>query len=265
MRCPTGCCASSPAARAATAPIASLPHDAVLVARSMGPADLLDYDRSRLRGLVLEDSGRQSHVAIVARALGIPAIGDARGVIERVDQGNPIIVDAESGEVHIRPQHRRHRGLPRQGPLPRAAPAQVSRAARHARRHQGRPAHRAAHQCGAGDGRPASGGVGRRRHRPVPHRAAVHGLGDAAAPGAADPDVPRDPRGGRRQARGVPHPRCRRRQGAALPAPAGGGEPGARLARHPPFARPPGAAAHAGARAAAGRRRPASCACCCRW
>ena len=83
--------------------IASLPHNAVLVARSMGPADLLDYDRSRLRGLVLEDSGRQSHVAIVARALGIPAIGDARGVMERVDQGNPIIVDADSGEVHIRP------------------------------------------------------------------------------------------------------------------------------------------------------------------
>jgi phosphotransferase system enzyme I (PtsP) len=81
----------------------ALPHDAVLVARSMGPADLLDYDRENLRGLVLEDSGRQSHVAIVARALGIAAVGDARGVMERVDQGNPIIVDADSGEVHIRP------------------------------------------------------------------------------------------------------------------------------------------------------------------
>jgi phosphotransferase system, enzyme I, PtsP len=83
--------------------VADLPHDTVLIARSMGPADLLDYDRSRLRGLVLEDSGGQSHVAIIAKALGIPAIGDARGVMERVDQGNPIIVDAESGEVHIRP------------------------------------------------------------------------------------------------------------------------------------------------------------------
>jgi phosphotransferase system, enzyme I, PtsP len=87
----------------AHASIGNLPHDAVLVARSMGPADLLDYDRSRVRGLVLEDSGRQSHVAIVARALGIAAVGDARGVMERVDQGSPIIVDADSGEVHIRP------------------------------------------------------------------------------------------------------------------------------------------------------------------
>ena len=80
-----------------------LPHDTILVARTMGPADLLDYDRSRLRGLVIEESGGASHVAIVAKALGIAAVGEARGVVERVDQGNPIIVDAESGDVHIRP------------------------------------------------------------------------------------------------------------------------------------------------------------------
>jgi phosphotransferase system enzyme I (PtsP) len=82
---------------------ARLPHDTVLVARTMGPADLLDYDRSRLRGLVIEDGGGQSHVAIVAKALGIAAVGHARGVMERVDEGNPIIVDADSGEIHIRP------------------------------------------------------------------------------------------------------------------------------------------------------------------
>jgi phosphotransferase system enzyme I (PtsP) len=82
---------------------AQLPHDTILVARTMGPADLLDYDRSRLRGLVIEDGGGQSHVAIVAKALGIAAVGHARGVMERVDEGNPIIVDADSGEIHIRP------------------------------------------------------------------------------------------------------------------------------------------------------------------
>jgi phosphotransferase system enzyme I (PtsP) len=93
--------AGRPRAHAAAA--ADLLHDTVLVARTMGAADLLDYDRKRLRGLVLEDSGGQSHVAIVAKALGIAAVGNARGVMERVGQGNPIIVDAESGEVHIRP------------------------------------------------------------------------------------------------------------------------------------------------------------------
>jgi phosphotransferase system enzyme I (PtsP) len=85
------------------ADVGKLPHDTILVARSMGPADLLDYDRSRLRGLVIEDSGGQSHVAIVAKALGIAALGNAHGIMERVEQGNPIIVDADSGEVHIRP------------------------------------------------------------------------------------------------------------------------------------------------------------------
>src|SRR5262249_60886155 len=51
-----------------------LPDNAIIVARSMGPAALLDYDPSRLRGLVLEEGGPTSHVAIVARALGIAAV-----------------------------------------------------------------------------------------------------------------------------------------------------------------------------------------------
>ncbi len=158
----------------------------------MGPADLLDYDRSRLRGLVLEDSGGQSHVAIVAKALGIPAIGNARGVMERVDQGNPIIVDAESGEVHIRPS----------GGVITAYGDKARFRARRQRKYRAlrdRPAVTKDGQrielhinAGLRDGRGAPRRVGRRRHRPVPHRAAVHDVGDAAAAGAADADVPLD-------------------------------------------------------------------------
>src|SRR5262249_21884642 len=69
-----------------------LPPDPILVARWMDPADLLEYDRSRLRGLVIEESSGQSHVAVVAKALGIAAIGQARGVMERVDAKDPMIV-----------------------------------------------------------------------------------------------------------------------------------------------------------------------------
>src|SRR6202050_1940528 len=65
----------------------SLPENAILVARSMGPAALLDYDRKRLRGLVLEEGGPHSHVAIVARALGIPAVGDVDNATGVVDPG----------------------------------------------------------------------------------------------------------------------------------------------------------------------------------
>jgi phosphotransferase system enzyme I (PtsP) len=81
----------------------SLPDNAIIVARSMGPAALLDYDRSRLRGLVLEEGGPTSHVAIVARALGIAAVAQIENAVGLVDAGDAIIVDGMSGDVHVRP------------------------------------------------------------------------------------------------------------------------------------------------------------------
>jgi phosphotransferase system, enzyme I, PtsP len=80
-----------------------LPESAILVARSMSPAALLDYDRARLRGVVLEEGGAASHIAIVARALSIPAVSDIANFSEIVEQGDPIIVDGDTGEVYLRP------------------------------------------------------------------------------------------------------------------------------------------------------------------
>jgi phosphotransferase system enzyme I (PtsP) len=81
----------------------NLPENAILVARSMGPAALLDYDRKRLRGLVLEEGGPHSHVAIVARALGIAAVGDIDNATGIADPGDAIIVDGAAGDVQLRP------------------------------------------------------------------------------------------------------------------------------------------------------------------
>ena len=81
----------------------SLPENAIVVARAMGPAALLDYDRKRLRGLVLEEGGAHSHVAIVARALGIPAVGEVDNAAGIADPGDAIIVDGSTGDLHIRP------------------------------------------------------------------------------------------------------------------------------------------------------------------
>ena len=81
----------------------ALPDNAILVARSMGPAALLDYDRSRLRGLVLEEGGPTSHIAIVARALGLPAVGGVENAASLVEPGDAIIIDGGAGEVQIRP------------------------------------------------------------------------------------------------------------------------------------------------------------------
>ena len=80
-----------------------LPENAILVARSMSPAALLDYDRARLRGVALEEAGASSHIAIVARALGIPAVSDIPNISEIVEQGDAIIVDGQTGEVQLRP------------------------------------------------------------------------------------------------------------------------------------------------------------------
>ncbi|MBI4275986.1 MAG: phosphoenolpyruvate--protein phosphotransferase [Rhizobiales bacterium] len=80
-----------------------LPENAILVARMMGPAALLDYDRKRLRGLVLEEGGPTSHVTIVARALGIPAVGEIANAPSLVEPGDAIIVDGATGDIHLRP------------------------------------------------------------------------------------------------------------------------------------------------------------------
>ena len=75
----------------------------VLIARSMGPAELLDYDHRRLRGLVAEEGSYNSHVAIVARALNIPVVGGIHYVLSQVEEGAPVLVDGNSGVVVIRP------------------------------------------------------------------------------------------------------------------------------------------------------------------
>ncbi|MSP76160.1 MAG: phosphoenolpyruvate--protein phosphotransferase [Rhodospirillaceae bacterium] len=81
----------------------SLPDDMIVIARDMGPAELLDYDRTRLRGVVLEEGSALSHVAIVARALDIPVVGRAPDVLSRVEAGDSIVVDGDNAQVLVRP------------------------------------------------------------------------------------------------------------------------------------------------------------------
>ena len=69
----------------------------------MGPAALLDYDRKKLRGLILEEGGPTSHVSIVARALGIPTVGEISNATGLVEPGDAVIVDGSTGHVHMRP------------------------------------------------------------------------------------------------------------------------------------------------------------------
>jgi phosphotransferase system enzyme I (PtsP) len=81
----------------------SLPRDAILVARNMGPAELLDYGREKLLGLALEDAAATSHVAIVARSMGLPLASSLEGISDGARAGDAIVLDGETGEVHLRP------------------------------------------------------------------------------------------------------------------------------------------------------------------
>ncbi|MFJ6025196.1 phosphoenolpyruvate--protein phosphotransferase [Brevundimonas sp. NPDC092305] len=81
-----------------------LPDDAILVARNLGPADLLEYPRHKLKGLLLEEGSAASHAAIVARALQIPCVGRLMGVRDRLSEGDLVIVDGETGEAYLRPR-----------------------------------------------------------------------------------------------------------------------------------------------------------------
>lgn len=81
-----------------------LPDDAILIARNLGPADILEYDRGRLKGILLEEGSTASHAGIVARALEIPCVGRLAGLRDRISQGDKVIVDAESGEAFLRPR-----------------------------------------------------------------------------------------------------------------------------------------------------------------
>ncbi|WP_374650342.1 phosphoenolpyruvate--protein phosphotransferase [Dongia sp.] len=80
-----------------------LPDNAILVARNMGPAELLDYDRRRLKGVVLEEGTASSHVAIVARALDIPLLGHCANLMSKVQAGDSLVLDGENEQVFLRP------------------------------------------------------------------------------------------------------------------------------------------------------------------
>lgn len=86
-----------------TAASAGLRRDTILIARNLGPAELLEYDRRRLKGVVLEEGSLTAHVVIVARAMGIPVLGRARGIRGVVSDGDEILLDADRATVTVRP------------------------------------------------------------------------------------------------------------------------------------------------------------------
>ena len=233
---------------------AELPPEFILVARAMGPAELMDYARRRIKGLVLEEGSPTAHVAIVARAFDIPVVGRVEDATSRIEAGDIVVVDGDHAQVLIRPsadirqavaaaveaRSRRRafydtlRAVP---PVTRDGIAirlllnaglliDLPQLRRPARRASGSFAPRSRSWCGT-------------RFPDVEEQTAI---------------LSTRLRSGREPPGGLPYPRYRRRQGAALPAARGRGQSGDGLAGDPHRARPAGHAAPAAAGADPRRR-----------
>ncbi len=86
-----------------TAAQLGLRQDTILIARNLGPAELLEYDRRRLKGVILEEGSLTAHVIIVARAMGVPVLGRVRDVRRLIAEGDPLLLDVIDGAVFVRP------------------------------------------------------------------------------------------------------------------------------------------------------------------
>ncbi|CAA9512693.1 MAG: Phosphoenolpyruvate-protein phosphotransferase of PTS system [uncultured Sphingomonas sp.] len=89
--------------RMGTAAQTGLNRDAVLIARNLGPAELLEYDRRRLKAVVLEEGSLTAHVTIVARAMGVPVIGRVGDIRHIANEGDTVLVDGDQGSLVVRP------------------------------------------------------------------------------------------------------------------------------------------------------------------
>ena len=79
------------------------PKNAILIARSIGPGELLEL-AGAVKGVVMEEGSSGGHAAIVARAMGVPLVVQAHGIVAEVAEGDPMIVDGDGGVAHIRPE-----------------------------------------------------------------------------------------------------------------------------------------------------------------
>ena len=86
-----------------TAAQLGLRQDTILIARNLGPAELLEYDRRRLKGVVLEEGSLTAHVTIVARAMGVPVLGRVKDIRRTIVEGDPLLLDGAQGAVIVRP------------------------------------------------------------------------------------------------------------------------------------------------------------------
>jgi phosphotransferase system enzyme I (PtsP) len=86
-----------------TAAKMGLRQDTILIARNLGPAELLEYDRRRLKGVILEEGSLTAHVTIIARAMGIPILGQVKNIRQVVREDDHLLLNVDENVVFVRP------------------------------------------------------------------------------------------------------------------------------------------------------------------
>jgi phosphotransferase system enzyme I (PtsP) len=97
----------------------------IVVADRIGPAELLDYDRDRLAGLVLVEHSQTSHVAIVARSLDIPVVGEMKNAMQDIQSGDLILIDGYEGRLYLNPSNDVVRRFDLQTLIKKAKPTEI--------------------------------------------------------------------------------------------------------------------------------------------
>src|SRR6185437_15393485 len=86
------------------APRPPIPPGAILLTRRLGPAELIDWHAGGIAGVAIEEASPSGHASILARALGIPAIGGTRGMLDTAAPGDEAVIDADEGQLVLRPE-----------------------------------------------------------------------------------------------------------------------------------------------------------------
>jgi phosphotransferase system enzyme I (PtsP) len=81
-----------------------VPPGAILIARRLGPAELLDWHARGIAGVAIEEATPSGHAAILARALGLPALAAPRGTLDAAESGDEAVLDADEGHLILRPE-----------------------------------------------------------------------------------------------------------------------------------------------------------------
>ena len=238
-------------------PRPTVPPGAILLARRLGPAELLDWHAAGIAGVAVEEASPAGHAAILARALGLPAVGGTRGMLDAAEPGDEAVVDADEGQLVLRPE------VEVRATYLRALEARTALEAGWAPLRD-RPGITAdgvkvslmlnvglSMEVAQLDTTGAEGIGLYRTEIAMLARGAIADVAEQAASYARVLDAAGGPAGA------VPHARSGRRQAAARRC-AGGGEPGDGLALAAHRAGPAGPAAPAVARPAAGGRRAAA-------